>query len=626
MEIEGPSGSCGSLQRTKRKGTHGQLVPAKKKTKIVEDEETTPVSSDSGPEDITKWHDTDIQNIRREEFHKIPSLRKSGMGTIRKSLSTIMYTLKGANINVQYEFKHTDECMEKLEIIVRDATSSLAEVSGKCTKMLLEAMDNKADASIWSQLRKDSVDSITTITNAFSKIERAYRKLKLIPKLPPSIASIPKNFISLYLTNSREVDYFRMRGPSQGCINEEIPVTLVSKGFSTFQHELMNKPITPKSFSLCALKLMMAVSTMGYKNEGEMAVALRNLFVEAEDFQSFDITSLGGAHCGYITDLTFCAKDSRALCNIEIKLYIGSTTSDPNLENVCYHRDYLNVSKVFLVSLVGSEYFQVFGAVKFRMPGSREIKSIVAPICNPISLQFLSPHTDLHLGVLPNLAKLLYALQKGMKQLQQESSHLPESLLSLLPAVCCSCCNIGDKEITYEGRVSEQYLLFIGRSRSHCNVMVKFVQGAYGENEHRVLANHKLAPDLYGIVKVNSIWTAVIMERIKGHNLDELLISGQIENASNIVRALEKVMEVLNSNKIVHGDLLPHNILITTATEEDYGVRIVDFDWAGAAGSVKYPEGINMELQWPRGVEAGSVIKHEHDAELLGKLIVRLRS
>ena len=82
-------------------------------------------------------------------------------------------------------------------------------------------------------------------------------------------------------------------------------------------------------------------------------------------------------------------------------------------------------------------------------------------------------------------------------------------------------------------------------------------------------------------------------------------------------------MTVLKEHNIVHGDLLPHDFMITTDDKDDYCVRVVDFDWAGDKGSVKYP--VNMELQWPTGVGAGCEITHQHDEHLLDTLIKSLK-
>ena len=68
-------------------------------------------------------------------------------------------------------------------------------------------------------------------------------------------------------------------------------------------------------------------------------------------------------------------------------------------------------------------------------------------------------------------------------------------------------------------------------------------------------------------------------------------------------------MRTLHSNGFVHGDLRPPNIL----TLEDGTVRILDFDWAGHAGVVKYPDDLNTSVKWHEDVKCRGFIQMEHD-------------
>ena len=56
---------------------------------------------------------------------------------------------------------------------------------------------------------------------------------------------------------------------------------------------------------------------------------------------------------------------------------------------------------------------------------------VVALLCNPISLQYLSLYTDHYLQVVPMLAELLSALSQGLSTLQNEVSS-SDSLLPVL--------------------------------------------------------------------------------------------------------------------------------------------------------------------------------------------------
>ena len=49
---------------------------------------------------------------------------------------------------------------------------------------------------------------------------------------------------------------------------------------------------------------------------------------------------------------------------------------------------------------------------------------------------------------------------------------------------------------------------------------------------------------------------------------------------------------------------------------------LVDFDWAGKIGEVRYPSNINITgVEQPKGVFDGQLITVEHDLEMLGYLL-----
>lgn len=78
---------------------------------------------------------------------------------------------------------------------------------------------------------------------------------------------------------------------------------------------------------------------------------------------------------------------------------------------------------------------------------------------------------------------------------------------------------------------------------------------------------------------------------------------------------LENAVTKLHAASYVHGDLRGDNILIDSTGQP----RIIDFDWSGKEGKVVYPADINSELEWAEGVSGATLIKAEHDREMLSK-------
>jgi hypothetical protein len=49
-------------------------------------------------------------------------------------------------------------------------------------------------------------------------------------------------------------------------------------------------------------------------------------------------------------------------------------------------------------------------------------------------------------------------------------------------------------------------------------------------------------------------------------------------------------------------------------------VKVIDFNWAGEQGQVKYPYLISKDVRWPEGVEALAVIEYNHDLDMFKQL------
>ena len=96
--------------------------------------------------------------------------------------------------------------------------------------------------------------------------------------------------------------------------------------------------------------------------------------------------------------------------------------------------------------------------------------------------------------------------------------------------------------------------------------------------------------------------------------------------ALSLKLAQEKVksqLGVLHERGFVHGDVRDINVLVRNddAPESDPDVLIVDWDWAGHAGQVVYPRGINTQLSRPEAALAHEEIKAEHDVWMVEHLL-----
>jgi len=141
----------------------------------------------------------------------------------------------------------------------------------------------------------------------------------------------------------------------------------------------------------------------------------------------------------------------------------------------------------------------------------------------------------------------------------------------------------------------------------------------YGTDAHRAVAEADYAPTLLGVSKVEGTLTAYIMEYLSPadgwHTLHDYAKQHQ-DVKSRIKNQVDKLLEVMSEKGIVHGDLRPNNIMIRHGRgEAEPQLKVVDFDWAGVSGKVKYPLRRNEEIPWPAG--PGKPIIGGHDETLL---------
>lgn len=173
---------------------------------------------------------------------------------IQNSMDTILDTLRteaGVSKDWTFDPNGPEDHLKGLSSKIRAASLELSEMAAPCHASMQLAIKSqdvsfyRCTESIWQRYK-----------NCSSIIRKALHPISKNRK-----------------TDKLELDYFKMRHPSGSCIIEEIPVTLVSKGFGTFQCELLNNKDAsniPKSSSYFALKLIMEVSTMSHAHESQL--------------------------------------------------------------------------------------------------------------------------------------------------------------------------------------------------------------------------------------------------------------------------------------------------------------------------------------------------------------------
>jgi RIO1 family len=181
---------------------------------------------------------------------------------------------------------------------------------------------------------------------------------------------------------------------------------------------------------------------------------------------------------------------------------------------------------------------------------------------------------------------------------------------------------IGGAEMEFEyteclgGRVARRMVFLAKRSDNGGPIVVKFTD-SYSEDVHKALADAGLAPTLHDIQDVSGL-RMVVMDFV---DTARMWNNEEHQSKPALTDELERVLEVLERNNFVHGDLRAPNVLVD---DDNSKISIVDFDWAGTVGEVTYRKIPNPELSWLRGSELGAPITVEHDQHMIRTVLLAL--
>jgi len=160
-------------------------------------------------------------------------------------------------------------------------------------------------------------------------------------------------------------------------------------------------------------------------------------------------------------------------------------------------------------------------------------------------------------------------------------------------------------KLTYVVEVPNEY-----ESVTKKKLLLKFTR-QYGLETHQYCSDNGIAPKLFGCQDISGGWTMVIMEYLDGY---PRLCDLDSQMKKKVKMSVMETVQIMHSGNYVHGDLRSVNIMIS---EGD--VKLLDFDWSGKEGMIRYPHFINrISIKvWHSEVHAGALIRKTHDLHLL---------
>jgi hypothetical protein len=146
--------------------------------------------------------------------------------------------------------------------------------------------------------------------------------------------------------------------------------------------------------------------------------------------------------------------------------------------------------------------------------------------------------------------------------------------------------------------------------------MVMFTR-RYNEEAHNLCASQGLAPKLLLVDRdVIFGWAMVVTQHVDSITLLNYIDIGVCDDRDQVRDDIMTCLRLLHDRGLVFGNHLPTNILIN---KKGCGM-LFGFDWAGEAGTNRYPYHLNKNIEWPAGVEENGIMEKAHDIYWLNKI------
>ncbi|KAK0458352.1 uncharacterized protein EV420DRAFT_1270690 [Desarmillaria tabescens] len=269
----------------------------------------------------------------------------------------------------------------------------------------------------------------------------------------------------------------------------------------------------------------------------------------------------------------------------------------------------------FIVSIAGL-WIVILGAIFRTLP-------IVQRLTDYLWLGNSRANDDNHAL---RLARVFQSLRLAIDDLEKYYQDLPTRFFPDITEY-----NDGTKVVRFQYlqplEVDEVCMMFLAKlddAHGEEQVVVKFVQ-RYGAEAHRLLASKGKASALKYCGPISSngkYWYGslqmVVMEFLHGQAVAQKYEGSILETLHEAVRG---AVQILHDQSFVPGDIRTPNIVIVDgAGDEGERMRIVDFDWAGEQGKVRYPMHLSDYIRNIYGVKDYDMITFQHDMQMVDAL------
>ena len=240
---------------------------------------------------------------------------------------------------------------------------------------------------------------------------------------------------------------------------------------------------------------------------------------------------------------------------------------------------------------------------------------VLAPV-----LPLFYHHTDV--GMWERAARYFGAGKKAIYALKHYYQHTLPSINNLQPedrpnpaypyqTEYTSLKDSSKHRFKYICKLHEDKLIFRAIRMRGNDICIKFVH-QYSRDVHLKCSALGFAPTLHGFESLPGGWYMVVMDFVDGTY--ELLEDSPFK-LSFSTEVGEKLAS-LHQAGYVHGDIRATNIMVKKNGEQ--GIMLLDCDWAGVIGEIRYPMNVNVtDVRRPEGAIDKQLILAKHDMAMI---------
>ena len=173
------------------------------------------------------------------------------------------------------------------------------------------------------------------------------------------------------------------------------------------------------------------------------------------------------------------------------------------------------------------------------------------------------------------------------------------------------------KTLRFTSQPNSDKLVFMALGPGNEKLIVKFTT-SYSKAAHEYAQSIGFAPRLRGFDTLPGGWILVAMDDVSDNYSD--LECDERPLSESDAQLLQSKIGLLHQHHFVHGDVRAANILVRNnlAGPQEPQFLLVDYDWAGDAGTAIYPADLKKTTVWrPEDVDDGKLITAEHDCQML---------